>query len=406
MKSRWLGATLGLAFILFASSSPPRIHAEGKKPDRIRGGEMVVRLKKGRSIAQFNARHDTSLLESLGDSDRFRLRLPLGTDTQDKVFDATRDDDVEFAQPNFEISAPEIRQSSQAFIDPASTPFVSGTAPVNFFAQNAATMLHLAQAHTVATGSGVTVAVIDTGIDLNHPLFAGRIAWSVYDFVDDDANPSEEPGLGFGHGTFISGLIALSAPQAKIMPIRAFDGNGIGTSFSVAKAIQFAAQNGARVINMSFGMFEEDPLIKDVIDHVDERLMMVAAAGNDNIDFLQYPADESDALSVTATTLNDQKAPFANFESDVSVSAPGVGLYSAYPGGSWATWEGTSFSTAFVSGEAALLFSLNPGFSRSDLNNLITTGGVRIDDLNPSFAGRLGNVRIDCWDAVTQAQRQ
>jgi subtilisin family serine protease len=273
---------------------------------------------------------------------------------------------------------------------------------VSYTGQPAVSTLHLNEAQSYTQGEGVKVAVIDTGVDLQHPLFAGRIAWPVYDFVDGDEDPTDVgPGVGYGHGTFVAGLIVLAAPRATIMPLRAFGTDGYGTSFNIAKAIRFAADNGARVINMSFGMSEEDSLVKDAIVYAGQKSYMVAAAGNDNGNFIHFPASlGARTLSVTSTAKDDVKAPFSNFASEMNVSAPGVSVYSAYPGKAWAYWSGTSFSTALVSGEAALLIALKPESSRTDLNTDITWSGTNIDTLNPDYAKQLGKVRVDYQAAI------
>jgi hypothetical protein len=244
----------------------------------------------------------------------------------------------------------------------------------------------------------VRVAVIDTGIDFYHPLFAGRIIGPYYDFAANDPYPIDElTGAGGGHGTFVAGLIALAAPDARVMPLRAFSSDGRGTSFNIAKAIRHAANNGAHVINMSFGLLEEDELIEDAVEYARSRnVFMVASAGNANLEQVHYPAEDDDVLAVTATNAwDDLKAPFANYGLAVDVSAPGAGIYSAYPGNRWAWWDGTSFSTALVSGEAALLLASNLAISRATLRHKITSYGEPLDAINNNYAGKLGSVRVD-----------
>jgi subtilisin family serine protease len=248
---------------------------------------------------------------------------------------------------------------------------------------------------------------LDLGVEqiaFNHPAFAGRILYPNFDFVDNDGNPQEVMGgTGSGHGTFVSGLVALTAPGSLIMPLRAFGPDGSGTSFNLAKAIRFAADNGAQVINMSFGLLDRDKLIEDALEYAYQRVYMVAAAGNDNLNSLHFPAErKSKTLAVTSTDVRDLKAAFSNFNRDVQVSAPGVDLYSAYPGNRWAIWSGTSFSTALVTGEAALVLQLNPNLNRTAMNALMTNSGVNIDALNPAYAEMLGQVRIDFLDAVNR----
>jgi thermitase len=219
--------------------------------------------------------------------------------------------------------------------------------------------------------------------------------------VDDDGNPSDEQdGAASGHGTFVAGLIALTAPDAKIMPLRAFSSDGRGTSFDIARAIRFATDEGVDVINMSFGMLEDDKLIKDALKYARPRVYLVASAGNDNLNTIQFPADMGNfTLSVTSTTTDDTKATYANYNSRMEAAAPGVSLYSAYPGERWAWWSGTSFSTALVTGEAALLLSLNPSLKSENLNRIIILSGIDIDSLNPQYKNKLGR-RIDYRAAI------
>lgn len=397
---------LSLSVIVGLAPSVP-VSAKKKAPvagsDTFQAGQIVVGLLPGQDINAFNARHNTQIIERIAGTDHYLLAIPPGTAVEDILAEVALDLAVEFASKNFNFLSPEVRQVSHAFVDQVSHAFVDGQSPGNYFTQPSLGRLRLYQAHQITRGLGVTVAVIDTGLDFNHPLFAGRIAWPNYDFVDNDGMPHEvSGGAGYGHGTFVAGLIALTAPEARIMPIRAFDRDGRGTSFNVAKAIRFARDNGANVINLSFGLLEKDPLIQNAVTYAHERTFQVASAGNDNENFLHFPAERtSKTFAVTSTDANDIRAPFANFDRDVMGSAPGVSLYSAYPGNKWAYWSGTSFSTALVSGQAALLLSIDPGLGRSRTSFIITSSGVNIDGLNPGYNRMLGR-RIDFLGAINQ----
>src|SRR5262249_45583418 len=196
------------------------------------------------------------------------------------------------------------------------------------------------------------------------------------------------------------GLIRLTAPNAMIMPLRAFGPDGSGTSFNIAQAIRYARDHGAKVINMSFGRDESDALIQCALNDVYQSVYMVAAGGNDNLNALHFPASSSDrTLAVVSTTSADVKAAFSNYNAAVRASAPGKDLYSAFPANRWAWWSGTSFSTALVTGEATLLLAINPRASRTLLNQTISGSGLNINPLNPSYAGKLGR-RIDFRAAV------
>ncbi|MDX2032206.1 MAG: S8 family serine peptidase [Blastocatellia bacterium] len=399
MKVKATALTLLWVLMLLATSTERRSQALGR--DSFRAGEINVGLIPGAEIEAFNLRYGTSVLEEIPGADQYRLRLPLGETVEAALAKARLDPTVLFADPNYYYLSPEVRQTSQAFVDQTSQAFVDNSSPAKFWTQGTIANLRITEAHAWSRGTGVRVAVIDTGLDLDHPLFAGRITGPVYDFVSNDLDPSEEMGgPSAGHGTFVAGLIALTAPEALIQPVRAFNRDGRGTSFDIAKAIRFAGENGAQVINMSFGLLQEDRLIKEALGAVYENSYMVASAGNDNLNLVHFPAGvKSKALSVTSTTVGDRKAAFANYDVHVQAAAPGENLFSAYPGNRWAVWSGTSFSTALVSGEAALLLALDPYANRSRLNEVIRSSGVNINSLNAVYAGKLGR-RIDPLAAI------
>jgi subtilisin family serine protease len=370
-------------------------------PDNYVADEINVILAPGVSIDAVNARYGTSVREQIPGTTYYRLGTPGAADAFDVEGGMAGDTDLVSTNLNFTYEQSEVRQMSQAFVDQMSQAFVDGLYPASFFAQPSIQNLHLSQAQVISKGLGVTVAVIDTGIDFNHPLFAGRIAGAYYDFIDNDSNPTDEPnGPASGHGTFVAGLVSLAAPLATIMPVRAFSPDGKGTSFNIAKAIRFAHDNGATVINMSFGLMEQDGLISDALSYASDTSYMVAAGGNDNLDFLQFPgAIQSKTCAVASTTADDLKASFSNYNKNACVSAPGVSLYSAYPGGNWANWTGTSFSTALVSAEAAQMLAINPTIARANVNQIISQSGISIDGLNPAYSGKLGK-RMDYLNAV------
>jgi len=241
---------------------------------------------------------------------------------------------------------------------------VSGT---RYFQQWPLIRLRVAQAQRVADGAGVTVAVVDTGVDLNHPALAERLV-AGYDFVEGDAEPDDSAnGLdddqdgvvdeGAGHGTHVAGIVTLVAPQARLMPVRVLDSEGVGSYFDIVAGIVYAAEHGAQVINLSLGGTHDAAFLHAAVEYaLGKGALVVAAAGAYQVD---YPARYAGVISVGATTMRGQPAEFSDFdEGQVTVYAPGVSIYSTYFDGGYAWWTGTSMATAFVAGEAALLRSV------------------------------------------------
>jgi subtilisin family serine protease len=201
----------------------------------------------------------------------------------------------------------------------------------------------------------------------------------------DASNPAH------GHGTVVAGILAAVAPDAMIMPIRVFDDQGQADQFTIARAIHWAVDHGADVINMSFGTLDDTKVLRDAIAYADKAgVTLVSSAGNDNSDDAQYPARYDKVVSVAATNLWDIKAAFSNYGSAVDVSAPGVSIIAPYPGGYYAVVSGTSFSAAIVSAEAALLRSFS---QKENYKDRIKKNVVKIDHRNPGV--KIGEGRID-----------
>ncbi|HEU4463851.1 MAG TPA: S8 family serine peptidase, partial [Gemmatimonadota bacterium] len=194
-----------------------------------------------------------------------------------------------------------------------------------------------------------------------------------------------------GHGTFIAGLVTTVAPEARVLPIRILDSDGVGTAVDIAHGVELAIQRGARVINMSLGMEIESEVLEEVIDeHARDRgIVFVSSAGNSGVDRRQYPAGQGEVIGVAATTPADAKADFSNWGSWVSVSAPGDGLVSLLPAAAMGRWSGTSFASALASAEAAILIAFAP-FARSDeIRRAIEDSAIELGDARLGGAGRI-----------------
>lgn len=212
-------------------------------------------------------------------------------------------------------------------------------------------------------GAGITVAVIDTGVDASHPELQGRVLEG-RDFVASGDGRSDANG----HGTHVSGVIAAAAdngegiagiaPKVKILPVRVLDKTGWGDDAQVAEGIVWAVDNGADILNLSLGTHDPNPLMRTAVNYAQEKgVLVVAAAGNDGSQGPKsYPAAWERVLAVAATTPMDTVASFSTAGDYVDIAAPGSLVMSTVPGG-YAPMSGTSMATPHVTAAAALLMA-------------------------------------------------
>jgi len=229
--------------------------------------------------------------------------------------------------------------------------------------------LHLPDAHRLATGRDILVAVIDSGIDTTHPDLAGAVAASF-----DVLGPHEN---NF-HGTAIAGAIAAHgrlmgvAPRVRLLAVRSLDAAGQGTTLSIVDGIEWAVARGARVLNMSFAG-PQDPLLRQHVAAVHARgVVMVAAVGNDGpASPPLYPAADAHVIAVTATDADDRLYPLANRGRFIAVAAPGVDVLEPAPNDGMQLISGTSIAAAHVSGIAALILERAPTLRPDEVRSVL-----------------------------------
>jgi subtilisin family serine protease len=363
--------------------------------------QFVIQLALGQNIQDVCDSHNTTVLASYLPR-RLYLLQSSGGDDGNMEADLDGDDRIDSSEQDHVLTTP--TGTTQSF-------FVSAL-PSDYFDQPTVGIIHLDQAHALASGGGITIAVLDTGVS-PHTLLAGRLSPG-YNFVDgntctlDVGNGLDDNGNGLvdemvGHGTMVAGLVSLVAPQAQLLPVKVLDSDGGGTTYTVAAGIYFALDNGARVINMSLSSPVGSGTISDAVAAANTAgCVVIAAAGNDNTSQPAYPAACPTVVAVGATSPTDVRAPFSNYGSYLSLSAPGVGVVSTFPGDQYRSASGTSFAAALASGTAALVMShgvTDPAMVRSR----VSSSGPALDLTNPGFAGELGHGRLDAWAAVTQA---
>jgi thermitase len=268
--------------------------------------------------------------------------------------------------------------------------------------------IKLYEAHRISRnfGGGIKVAVIDSGIDLTHPMFTGKLSASseFWDYVGKDATPQDEAGgNGYGHGTAVAGIILQVAPRAKILPIRVLRPDGSANTSDVVSAIGLAVNNGANIINLSLGTGGYDQSLMDICTWANSRgVRIVAAAGNNgqwnNMDspaqFSWMNQTSTWTVGIGSVNASDQRSSFSSYGDGLYVYAPGENIWSAYPGNKSANFTGTSFAAPIYAGTLALGLSEMPVSQRVNIQRALwTSQSANGMDFGPAqYTGSNGNL--------------
>ena len=280
-----------------------------------------------------------------------------------------------------------------------------------------------------SSGSSIVVAIVDDAVETTHSDLSGNI-WvnpgeiadngidddgngyiddiNGWDLADNDNNPNPS-SIGLDHGTHVAGIvsavsnngtgIASMGYSCKLMCIKSTN-VPISVTYGY-EGIIYAANNNADVINLSWGGSYSSITAENVINYaLAKNCIIVAAAGNDNVNTPFYPADFDGVIAVAATNSSNQKASFSNYGSWVDISAPGENIYSTTVGNSYGYKSGTSMASPLVAGLVGLMRSLNPGMPPEDVKNCLFSTAVNIDASNPAYVGSLGAGRIDAAAAM------
>ena len=338
-------------------------------------------------------RHGLTVVRSLtGSASGYHVLSSRGVNPQTMLHNLSMDSAVNAAESEHAVQLPGIKPGSP--VRPAGPTggavplfstliwYYNSLAASAYVNQPATDVINMDRAHTLATGQGI-VATIDTGADFSHSVLRGSLVPG-WDFVHNspggqeqaDVNQETTPILdqettpildgkkypAYGHGTMVAGLIHLVAPNAKIMPMRAFGADGSATISQIVQAIAYAVDRGADVINMSFSVKQQsDALAAAIVAAARRGVICVASAGNDDQANPQvWPAAYNNVIGVAATDNSMIRASFSNYGNTlVTLAAPGAGVITTYPQGHYAQAWGTSFSAPLVSGAASLLLDRN-----------------------------------------------
>jgi thermitase len=282
----------------------------------------------------------------------------------------------------------------------------------------------LDEAHVLAgrLGGGVKVAVIDTGVDLDHPTLREALAPSRewWDFVDNDAVPQEEGVFGVGghgHGSNVAGIVRQVAPRATILPIRVLDSDGQGDVVDLAAAIDWAVAMGADIINLSLGADKHVSSVDKALRRAaEDGVFVLSSAGNDDSTDVSFPASRSDTgnprqrryiVSVTSVDGGDVKSSFANYGNKLELAAPGEEVFGPAPDElkQMAAWSGTSMAAPMAAGALALALGEALAVDPSDLAvELVRAADAGIYGIsgNETFRGQLGAGRLDVHQFLSE----
>lgn len=248
-----------------------------------------------------------------------------------------------------------------------------------------------------ARGEGVVVAVVDSGVDFNHPDLAGVFVSRGHDFINNDDDATDDAG----HGTHVAGIIAMRpdngiggagvAYGARILPVKVMGADGSGNHSTIAQGVVWAADNGAKIINLSLGGLYPSQTMEAAIAYAAGKgALIVASAGNHGTTQPAYPAAYPQVVSVCATDHGDRRATYSAYGETVDVCAPGSDIVSTVRGNGWQAWSGTSMSSPAAAAVAALIWSRYPAWDAAAVRGALLGTAEAVVDVG---SGRVNATR-------------
>ncbi|AQS58625.1 S8 family serine peptidase [Desulforamulus ferrireducens] len=281
-------------------------------------------------------------------------------------------EDVEYVQPDY-----------QRYIDPRV--MANNTTPINWGVLK--TGLDNLNKQVIAKRQ-VIVAILDTGVYKDHPIFKGQVL-AGYDYVNKDNDPDDDNG----HGTHVAGIISavVGGQPVGILPLKVLNKEGMGYDSNIAKAIIKATDDGADIINLSFGATGNSRILEDAVAYAHSKgIVVVAAAGNDGANVDDYcPANIESCITVSAVDENNHISSFSNFGSKIDIAAPGTNILSSVPDladvdgkrDGYTTYTGTSMAAPFISGAAALIKANRPVFTVNEIQTILFSNTIDAGEL-------------------------
>jgi len=398
-----------LALIFLAAAALPVAANEPDPPATAAAGEIIP----GEVIVQFSEGTGAEVAQEHGLAVEAELGAPgeggpalvstEGRSVAQVVAELKADPSVEQVEPNYVVQL--VNEGAVAAVG-VNDPQTGG--------QYSLDRMRVRDAWSLSTGGSNVIAVLDTGVQYDHPDLAGRLLPG-YDFVNNDNDASDDNG----HGTWVSGIIAANANDGygiagiswsdKILPVKIMNREGTGSTSDLLAAITWSADQGADVINMSVGGFPYSQLMQDAVNYAFSKgAVLVGAAGNNRRQENFYPASFDNVISVSASQVDDEFSNWSSYGPNVDLSAPGSSVLTTncyactyadhHTWGSHTYISGTSFATPNVAGVVALARARYPGYSAQQIvDRLFST----VDDLG--YAGwdnRYGRGRVNAYRAL------
>ncbi|MFF1254621.1 S8 family serine peptidase [Pseudarthrobacter sp. NPDC058329] len=377
-------------------------------------GQILVKFRDDRAAADVLKQHGLSDGPAVGSTAAHLIKVPSGKELQ--LVDAlSRDSMVEYAEPDHVATATTADQyfPRQYALQNDGQSFTNTNGDITIAAGKEDADVDAVEAWSVTTGSGIKVAVIDSGVATDNPDITPKVIAR----ANFSTAPTSEDH--YGHGTHVAGIIAAAAdntigvagvcPGCTILSGKVLNDNGVGSASSVVSGINWAVFSGAKVINMSIGAPASRTLETAINNAWRRGVVLVAAAGNGNSEAKNYPAAYPNVIAVAATDNTDARAPFSTFGADwVDIAAPGVDVYATFPNHAFVLGvqnnrsqgydvaSGTSMSSPIVAATAALVWSSDPDASPGSVR-------ARVESTADSVAGTgtyWANGRVNANNAV------
>ncbi|WP_280768138.1 S8 family peptidase [Salipaludibacillus daqingensis] len=364
-----------LDWSIYVSSEP-----EMKEREETKKGEVIVVLEEGINAKKWAKKHGVFVID---ETEQTVVVRDLTRDVDEMIVEWEGDPAIKYMEPNFTFKKQTTTRKKEKFSSQANLP---NDEFYDLYQWNLK-QLHLEEAWDQTRGKQkVPVAIIDSGVDPEHRDLKDRIMKGYNAFEDNEAYYDDN-----GHGTHVAGIfgavtnnesgIAGVTWDNPILAVKVLDDEAMGDSFSIAKGIRWATDNGAKVINLSLGDEHNSEVMHEAVKYAYNRdVVLIAATGNDNVDTPMYPAGYKEVLAVGSNNENQERSFYSNYGAHTDVTAPGEHIPSTFLGDEYVMMSGTSMSSPHVAGIASLIRSEDPQLSNEDVYEIIR---LTAEDLGP-----------------------